>query len=167
MSDCEPSPASTRRFIENSRVGHSILGNKRAFERLPQDVRDVVTREFDRSAADQRADVAKLSESLRQELTEKGLQFIEVDRKPFRQALAKTTSYKEGRASSARSLGSPRKDLGQAGVTAMMHVTNLDAGAADKLPPGSRHPPALSSQPGTSTSSRGTGTRAIRIEGHR
>src|SRR6187397_3475845 len=34
--------------------GYWILGNKRAFERLPQDLRDVVTREFDRSAADQR-----------------------------------------------------------------------------------------------------------------
>ena len=40
--------------------GYWILGNKRAFERLPQDVRDVVTREFDRSAMDERADIAKL-----------------------------------------------------------------------------------------------------------
>ncbi|HKG76121.1 MAG TPA: TRAP transporter substrate-binding protein [Beijerinckiaceae bacterium] len=75
--------------------GYWILGNKRAFERLPQDVRDVVTREFDRSAADQRADVARLSDSLRQDLTAKGLQFIDVDREPFRQALTKTTFYKE------------------------------------------------------------------------
>jgi len=75
--------------------GYWILGNKRAWEKLPQDVRDVVTRECDRSAADQRADVAKLSESLRQELTGKGLIFIDVDREPFRQALAKTTFYKE------------------------------------------------------------------------
>ena len=75
--------------------GYWILGNKRAFERLPQDVKDVVTREFDRSAMDQRADVAKLSESLQQELTGKGLKFIEVDREPFRQALVKTPFYKE------------------------------------------------------------------------
>ena len=75
--------------------GYWILGNKRAWEKLPQDVRDVVTRELDRSGTDQRADVAKLSESLRQELTGKGLQFIDVDREPFRQALAKTTFYKE------------------------------------------------------------------------
>ena len=78
--------------------GYWILGNKRAFERLPQDVRDVVTREFDRSAADQRADVARLSESLRQELSGKGLQFIDVDREPFRQALAKTNFYKDWKA---------------------------------------------------------------------
>ena len=75
--------------------GYWILGNKRAWERLPQDVRDVATREFDRSAADQRADVARLSDSLRQDLTAKGLQFIEVDREPFRNALAKTTFYKD------------------------------------------------------------------------
>ena len=78
--------------------GYWILGNKRAFERLPQDVRDMVTREFDRSAADQRADVARLSESLRQELSGKGLQFIDVDREPFRQALAKTNFYKDWKA---------------------------------------------------------------------
>jgi tripartite ATP-independent transporter DctP family solute receptor len=75
--------------------GYWILGNKRAFERLPQDVREVVTREFDRSATDQRADIARLSEALRQELTTKGLQFIDVDRAPFREALGKTSFYKE------------------------------------------------------------------------
>jgi tripartite ATP-independent transporter DctP family solute receptor len=75
--------------------GYWILGNKRTFERLPQDVRDIVTREFDRSAAEERADIAKLSESLRQELTAKGLQFIEVNRAPFRDALGKTSFYKE------------------------------------------------------------------------
>jgi TRAP-type C4-dicarboxylate transport system substrate-binding protein len=77
--------------------GYWILGNKRAFERLPQDMRDVVTREFDRSAADQRGDISKLSESLRQQLSAKGLQFIEIDRAPFRQALGRTSFYKEWR----------------------------------------------------------------------
>lgn len=75
--------------------GYWILGNKRAFDRLPQDVREVVTRELDRSALDQRADIAKLSESLRQDLTAKGLQFVEVNRAPFREALGKTNFYKE------------------------------------------------------------------------
>src|SRR4051794_2924751 len=75
--------------------GYWILGNKRAWEKLPQDVRDVVSRELDRSAVDERADIAKLSESLRQELSGKGLTFIEVNRAPFREALGKTTFYKE------------------------------------------------------------------------
>src|SRR5205807_2506934 len=68
--------------------GYWILGNKRAFDRLPKDVQEIVTREFDRSAMDQRADIAKLSESLRADLTSKGLQFIDVDRATSRQALA-------------------------------------------------------------------------------
>jgi TRAP-type C4-dicarboxylate transport system substrate-binding protein len=75
--------------------GYWILGNKRAWQRLPDDLRAVVSREFDRSAADQRADVAKLSVSLRQTLTEKGIGFIDVDRTLFRDALSKTTYYKD------------------------------------------------------------------------
>src|SRR6266446_6726385 len=78
--------------------GYWILGNKRSFDRLPKDLQEVVTREFDRSAADQRADVAKLSVSLREDLSAKGIQFFEVDQEPFRQALAKTSFYKDWKA---------------------------------------------------------------------
>ncbi len=78
--------------------GYWILGNKRAFERLPADIRDVVSREFDRSASDERTDIAKLSASLRQDLAAKGLQFIDVDRTAFRQALAKTNFYADWKA---------------------------------------------------------------------
>lgn len=78
--------------------GYWILGNKRAWQRLPEDLRGIVSREFDRSAADQRADVAKLSVSLRQTLTEKGIGFIDVDRTLFRDALSKTTYYRDWKA---------------------------------------------------------------------
>jgi TRAP-type C4-dicarboxylate transport system substrate-binding protein len=78
--------------------GYWILGNKRAWERLPKDIQEIVTRELERSAEDQRADVAKLSQSLRQDLSAKGLTFYDVDREPFRQALAKTTFYKDWKA---------------------------------------------------------------------
>jgi tripartite ATP-independent transporter DctP family solute receptor len=78
--------------------GYWILGNKRAWQRLPEDLRAVVSREFDRSAGDQRADVAKLSVSLRQTLAEKGIGFIDVDRTLFRDALAKTSYYKDWKA---------------------------------------------------------------------
>jgi TRAP-type C4-dicarboxylate transport system substrate-binding protein len=61
-------------------------------------VQEIVTREFDRSAMDQRADIATLSESLRVDLTAKGLQFIDVDRTAFRQALAKTSFYADWKA---------------------------------------------------------------------
>jgi tripartite ATP-independent transporter DctP family solute receptor len=78
--------------------GYWILANKRAFERLPKDLQEVVAREFDRSTTDQRADVAKLNVSLREELTAKGIQFFDVDREPFRQALSKTSFYKDWKA---------------------------------------------------------------------
>jgi TRAP-type transport system periplasmic protein len=78
--------------------GYWILGNKRAFERLPKDLQEVVTRELDRSTAEQRADVAELSFSLRENLSVKGIRFLEVDREPFRQALGATSFYKDWKA---------------------------------------------------------------------
>ena len=78
--------------------GYVILGNRRAWQRLPEDLRAIVTRELDRSADDERADIAKLSESLRQNLAAKGLVFNEVDKEPFRAALAKTTFYPDWKA---------------------------------------------------------------------
>jgi tripartite ATP-independent transporter DctP family solute receptor len=78
--------------------GYWILGNKRALGRLPKDLQDIVTREFDRSAEDERAENARLSTSLRTDLTAKGLQFFDVDRAAFRQALAKTSFYADWKA---------------------------------------------------------------------
>jgi tripartite ATP-independent transporter DctP family solute receptor len=78
--------------------GYWLLGNRRALQALPEDLRVIVTQEFDKSAMDQRADVAKLSESLRQGLAAKGLQFNDVDRTSFRDALRKTSFYKDWRA---------------------------------------------------------------------
>ncbi|WGR97002.1 TRAP transporter substrate-binding protein [Bradyrhizobium sp. ISRA443] len=75
-----------------------ILGNKRAFEKLPKDLQAIVTREFDSSADDERADIAKLSDALRSDLAAKGIQFLEVDRAGFRQALAKTSFYADWKA---------------------------------------------------------------------
>ena len=50
--------------------------------------------------------------------------FIEVDRAPFRQALAKTTFYKDWKAKFGdEAWAHLEKDVGQAGVTAMAHVT--------------------------------------------
>ena len=75
--------------------GYWILANRRAWGRLPDDIRAVVEREFDRSAEDERADIARLSVSLRQDLSGKGLQFNDVDKEPFREALRKTTFYQD------------------------------------------------------------------------
>jgi len=78
--------------------GYWILGNRRAWAGLPEDLRAIVSRELDRSVTDQRADVAELSVSLKNELTGKGLQFNDVDRGPFRDALRKTSFYADWKA---------------------------------------------------------------------
>jgi tripartite ATP-independent transporter DctP family solute receptor len=75
--------------------GYLILGNRRAWEKLPEDLRTIVSRELDKSALDERADIAKLSVSLRADLTAKGVTVNDVDRKAFRTALSKTTFYKD------------------------------------------------------------------------
>ena len=74
-----------------------ILSNRRSFQRLPTDVQEVVTRELNKAADAERADIAALSKSLRDELSGKGLQFIEVDKAAFRGALSKTSFYKDWR----------------------------------------------------------------------
>lgn len=75
--------------------GYWVLGNKRAFQKLPADVQQVITREIDRSAMDQRADVAKLSTSLIDDLKAKGIAFIDVQQDDFRRKLASTGFYDE------------------------------------------------------------------------
>ncbi len=78
--------------------GYQIVGNRRAWERLPPDLKEIVGRELARSGQDQRADIARLSVSLRQDLAAKGMAFHDVDREPFRDALRATSYYKEWQA---------------------------------------------------------------------
>jgi tripartite ATP-independent transporter DctP family solute receptor len=73
--------------------GYWVLGNKRAFQKLPADVQQIITRENDKSATDQRADVAKLSGSLTADLKAKGINFINVAQEDFRKKLAGTSFY--------------------------------------------------------------------------
>jgi tripartite ATP-independent transporter DctP family solute receptor len=75
--------------------GYWVLGNKRAFAKLPADVQALITRELDKSAADQRADIAKLSDTLKADLKAKGITFIDVQQDDFRKALASTNFYTE------------------------------------------------------------------------
>ena len=75
--------------------GYWVLGNKRAFARLPADLQKVITDEIDRSAVDQRADIARLSESLQTELSSKGMSIQKVDQDIFRKSLSETSFYTE------------------------------------------------------------------------
>src|ERR1700716_2581831 len=52
-----------------------ILGTRRSFQRLPADVQEILTRELNTAADAERADIAALSKSLRDDLSAKGLQF--------------------------------------------------------------------------------------------
>ncbi len=74
-----------------------LLGNRRAFAALPDDIKAIVVQEFDRASMEQRADVATLNASLKALLTGKGLTFVPVDRAPFRAALTQSGYYKEWR----------------------------------------------------------------------
>ena len=78
--------------------GYWILGNRRAWANLPPDIQKIVTAEFNKSCLEERTDVAKLSDTLRQDLSGKGLQFNDVDRDSFRNALRQTSFYKHWRA---------------------------------------------------------------------
>jgi tripartite ATP-independent transporter DctP family solute receptor len=75
--------------------GYWVLGNKRAFAKLPADVQAIITREIDKSAGDQRTDIAKLSDTLKADLQAKGITFIDVQQDDFRKALASTNFYTE------------------------------------------------------------------------
>lgn len=75
-----------------------ILGNRRSFSALPRDAQEIVSRELNKAADDERADIARLSVSLKDDLAAKGLKFVDVDKPAFRAALGKSTFYKDWRA---------------------------------------------------------------------
>ena len=78
--------------------GYWPLANRRAWGRLPDDIKSIVVTEFDRSVLDQRTDVAERDRTLRLELTAKGMMFRDVDKAQFRAVLAKTTYYADWKA---------------------------------------------------------------------
>jgi tripartite ATP-independent transporter DctP family solute receptor len=74
-----------------------LLGNRRAFGNLPDSLKEIVRREFDRASMEQRADVERLDAALKDQLAGKGLTFQAVDRPAFRKALSSAGYYKEWR----------------------------------------------------------------------
>ena len=70
-----------------------LLGNRRAVSALPDDIKDIVTREFDRASLEQRADTERLTADLKAELTKQGLTFDPVDKAPFRARLSQAGYY--------------------------------------------------------------------------
>jgi tripartite ATP-independent transporter DctP family solute receptor len=75
--------------------GYWVLGNKRSFQKLPADIQQIIQREIDKAATEQRADVAKLSTTLMADLKAKGITFINVEQEDFRKKLAGTKFYND------------------------------------------------------------------------
>src|SRR5262249_39104243 len=77
--------------------GHWIVFNKAAWERLPNDIKAIVTRAFNEGATAQRAEVAQLNNSLQADLQKNGLVFNVAEPQSFRVLLSKNGFYKEWR----------------------------------------------------------------------
>ena len=77
--------------------GWWFLINRNAWERLPQAIREIVSRNLNAAAVEQRRDVAELNSKLRGDLAAKGLAFNEVDPAPFRAKLRESGFYAQWR----------------------------------------------------------------------
>jgi tripartite ATP-independent transporter DctP family solute receptor len=75
--------------------GFWFLANRRAWERLPEDLRTIVAKHLNAAALTERDDVAKLNATLKQDLASKGMAFNEPETAPFREALRKAGFYAE------------------------------------------------------------------------
>ncbi len=75
--------------------GFWFLANRRAWEKLPQDVRTVVAKNINAAAVKEREDTAKLNANLQQELATKGLTFNQPAVGPFRDKLRTAGFYAE------------------------------------------------------------------------
>jgi tripartite ATP-independent transporter DctP family solute receptor len=75
--------------------GFWFLANRRAFERMPENLRAVVTRQFNAAADRQRQDVANLNATLRETLTQRGMVFNQPEPGPFRDKLRSAGFYTE------------------------------------------------------------------------
>ncbi len=75
--------------------GYWLLANGRAWQGLPQDLREVVAKNMNAAAIAQRADSEKLAITLMKELEQKGLKFNKPDPAPFRKKLAEAGFYTE------------------------------------------------------------------------
>jgi TRAP-type transport system periplasmic protein len=75
--------------------GFWFLANRRAWERLPEDVRAIVAKHVNAAGVKEREDVAKLNGNLQQELAAKGMVFNQPDPGPFRDKLRKAGFYSE------------------------------------------------------------------------
>ena len=75
--------------------GFWFLANRRAWEKLPEDVRTIVAKNINAAALNERADTEKLNATVRQQLASKGLVFNQPEVAPFREKLRSAGFYSE------------------------------------------------------------------------
>ncbi len=75
--------------------GFWFLANRRAWEKLPDDVRTIVAKNINAAGVNERADTAKLNATLQQDLAAKGLIFNQPATAPFRDKLRSAGFYAE------------------------------------------------------------------------
>jgi tripartite ATP-independent transporter DctP family solute receptor len=75
--------------------GFWFLANRRAWEKLPEDVRAIVAKNINAAALNERGDTAKLNATVREELAGKGLVFNQPEIAPFREKLRSAGFYSE------------------------------------------------------------------------
>lgn len=77
--------------------GFWMLANPRAWNSLSDDLQEIVSRNINQAAVDQRADVTKLNQTLQSTLEEKGMKFNTPDKESIRDRLRSAGFYKEWR----------------------------------------------------------------------
>jgi len=78
--------------------GFWFLANRRAWDKLPAELRTVVARHINAAGMKERADVAELNAGLQKELAAKGMAFNQPDAAAFRDQLRKAGFYSEWKA---------------------------------------------------------------------
>jgi tripartite ATP-independent transporter DctP family solute receptor len=78
--------------------GFWFLANKKAWERLPEDLRVTVAKHINAAGLKERADVAALNATVQKELTEKGMIFNQPKTDSFRERMRKAGFYAEWKA---------------------------------------------------------------------
>ncbi len=78
--------------------GYWFLANRRAWDKLPPAAQEIVARELNKSAMDERTDVAALNAGLRGKLQASGLAFNDLDPAPFRDTLKRAGFFRDWQA---------------------------------------------------------------------
>lgn len=78
--------------------GYWLIGNRRSWAALPDDLKEIVSKNFNEAAIRQRQDVEQLNNQLKTDLAAKGLVFTQPDRAAFQAKLRESGFYSEWKA---------------------------------------------------------------------